>query len=300
MPLPVPNLDDRTFEQLVAEGRSLIPRYSQSWTNHNPSDPGITLLELLAWLTETAIFQVNQLPAASLERFMKLVDVCRVGPSGQPDSLDQALGRTLATIEAINRAVTAEEFQALARQAAEQAETRLARTAFVLYRDTLCDPEGDPAQAPLAALVVVVPDQPDTPTPRPTTALTDAIFHRLISHCLLTTRLHVVGPEYVEVRVTTKVVRKQGSGLTPGEIEQSIRDFLHPIRGGFEGQGWPFGRTVYYSEMLQRLESLPPVDHVETLALSRPKQDPVAGEGLELGLAHALVFAGEVAVEVTD
>ena len=45
MPLPIPVLDDRTFDQLVAEGRSLIPRYTRVWTNHNVSDSGITLLE---------------------------------------------------------------------------------------------------------------------------------------------------------------------------------------------------------------------------------------------------------------
>ena len=56
MPLPLPNLDDRTYADLIEEARALIPGLDRggpddqpSWTNHNPSDPGITLIELFAW-----------------------------------------------------------------------------------------------------------------------------------------------------------------------------------------------------------------------------------------------------------
>ena len=46
MTLPVPNLDDRSWKQIVDEAVRLIPRYCPEWTNHNASDPGITLIEL--------------------------------------------------------------------------------------------------------------------------------------------------------------------------------------------------------------------------------------------------------------
>ena len=51
MSLPVPNLDDRSWKQIVDEAVRLIPRYCPEWTNHNASDPGVTLLELYAWMT---------------------------------------------------------------------------------------------------------------------------------------------------------------------------------------------------------------------------------------------------------
>jgi hypothetical protein len=50
MPLDLPNLDDRTYEDLVAEALRLIPNYAPEWTNYNPSDPGITLIEISAIL----------------------------------------------------------------------------------------------------------------------------------------------------------------------------------------------------------------------------------------------------------
>lgn len=48
MPLTPPNLDDRTFADIVAQAKTLIPRYVPEWTNFNESDPGITMVELFA------------------------------------------------------------------------------------------------------------------------------------------------------------------------------------------------------------------------------------------------------------
>lgn len=73
MPIPLPNLDDRTFADLVEETRALIPRYAPAWTNHNLSDPGITLIELFAWLTEALIYRLNRIPEASEARFLELL-----------------------------------------------------------------------------------------------------------------------------------------------------------------------------------------------------------------------------------
>ncbi|MBW2122449.1 MAG: hypothetical protein JRH07_11460, partial [Deltaproteobacteria bacterium] len=73
MPIPLPNLDDRTFTDLVEEMRALIPRYAPAWTDHNVSDPGITLVELFAWLAEALIYRLNRIPEASEVRFLELL-----------------------------------------------------------------------------------------------------------------------------------------------------------------------------------------------------------------------------------
>jgi len=56
------NVDDRSFEDLVAEARRRIPAYLPEWTDHNESDPGIALVQLFSWLAETTLFRLNQLP----------------------------------------------------------------------------------------------------------------------------------------------------------------------------------------------------------------------------------------------
>ncbi len=72
MPLPLPNLDTRRWNDLVDEGQALIPQYTPQWTDHNTHDPGITLMELLAWLVEQDIFRANQVPRRHLRKFLAL------------------------------------------------------------------------------------------------------------------------------------------------------------------------------------------------------------------------------------
>lgn len=75
MALPVPNLDDRSWKQIVDEAVRLIPRYCPEWTNHNASDPGITLLELYAWMTEMVIYRLNKVPEKNFLTFLDLIGV---------------------------------------------------------------------------------------------------------------------------------------------------------------------------------------------------------------------------------
>lgn len=73
MPLVSPNLDQRTFEQIVAEVRRRIPTFTPEWTDLNDSDPGMTLAQLFAFMTEQLLFQVNQVPDKGLITFLKMV-----------------------------------------------------------------------------------------------------------------------------------------------------------------------------------------------------------------------------------
>lgn len=77
MPLLVPNLDDRPWADLVEEARSLIPRLAPAWTDHNVHDPGITFIELFAWLAEMQIYQVNRVGARHREAFARLAGIER-------------------------------------------------------------------------------------------------------------------------------------------------------------------------------------------------------------------------------
>ena len=72
MPLPLPNLDTRRWADLVEEGQALIPQHAPEWTDHNAHDPGITLMELLAWLVEQDIFRLNQIPRRHVRKFLAL------------------------------------------------------------------------------------------------------------------------------------------------------------------------------------------------------------------------------------
>ncbi len=73
--IPPPKLDDRSFNDIVEEAISMIPRYAPEWTNHNPSDPGITLIELAAWMTDLLIYRMNQVPDKNYVSFLNLLGI---------------------------------------------------------------------------------------------------------------------------------------------------------------------------------------------------------------------------------
>jgi hypothetical protein len=81
MPLPVPNLDDRDYAQLIAEAKTLIPAHSPEWTDLSPGDPGVTLLELFAYLTDSMLYRLNRIPDKAFVQFLNLVGVTLTPPA---------------------------------------------------------------------------------------------------------------------------------------------------------------------------------------------------------------------------
>lgn len=70
-----PKLDDRSYDDLLQEGLSLLPVVAPGWTNHNPSDPGITLVELLAYFTEMLVYRIGRITPASKLQFLSLIHI---------------------------------------------------------------------------------------------------------------------------------------------------------------------------------------------------------------------------------
>ena len=75
MQLPTPKLDDRHFQDLVDEAKKRIPQYCKEWTDHNVSDPGVTLIELFAWMTDILLYRLNQVPDLHYIKFMEMLGI---------------------------------------------------------------------------------------------------------------------------------------------------------------------------------------------------------------------------------
>lgn len=71
--LPLPDLDNRRWEQIVADARKSIPKLVPEWTDENYHDPGITLLELLGWLTEMQQYHLSRITEKNERKFLKLL-----------------------------------------------------------------------------------------------------------------------------------------------------------------------------------------------------------------------------------
>lgn len=75
MPLPMRPLDDRSFQDLVDEAKKRIPLYCPEWTDHNVSDPGVTLIELFAWMVDILLYRLNQVPDRHYIKLLELLGI---------------------------------------------------------------------------------------------------------------------------------------------------------------------------------------------------------------------------------
>src|SRR5918998_6206436 len=87
MRLPEIQLDDRRFQDLVSEARLRVNRACPEWTEHNVSDPGITLIELFAWMTEMTIYRLNRVPDKLHVSLLDLLGIQLDGPSAARTSV---------------------------------------------------------------------------------------------------------------------------------------------------------------------------------------------------------------------
>ncbi len=110
MALPVPNLDDRRFQDLVDDAKRLVAQRCPEWTDHNVSDPGITLIETFAWMTDHLLYQLNRVPDRLYVKFLELIGVSLYPPTAartdvtlwltapQPETARIPTGTQVATV----------------------------------------------------------------------------------------------------------------------------------------------------------------------------------------------------------
>lgn len=73
--LQIPNLDDISYEQLLTGAVHKIPFLTSEWTDFNRSDPGITTLEMYAWLTDMLNYYMNAVGRIHTLKYMKLLGI---------------------------------------------------------------------------------------------------------------------------------------------------------------------------------------------------------------------------------
>lgn len=302
MPVTLPNLDDRRFTDLVAEARVLIPTLMPEWTNHNPSDPGITLVELFAYLTETLLYRLNRVTDANVYAFLKLLNGKDWQPS--PDkSLDEQVRETVLSLREPYRAVTADDFVRLTFKASDEFQARqsdshdrlmsglssfesaagdltadiksLMEEREVRIHRVLCVPERNLASdddtttryavSPGQISLVIVTGAGASATE--IESLTRFVEDFFEPRRLITTRVHVVTPGDFALGVRlTLVLAPDALNLEEGVVrkaaEDALRTFFDPLTGGHDRKGWPFGRDVYVSELYEVLDKLWGVDYV--------------------------------------
>ncbi|HEX7317675.1 MAG TPA: putative baseplate assembly protein [Pyrinomonadaceae bacterium] len=193
----------------------------------------------------------------------------RAAASGGLDreALEDAEARARRDLKTQFRAVTDEDLEYLA---LNTPGLRVARArAIPLYAPGM---KNYPLAHAHASVSVVVVPYSTALRPFPSEGFVQTVCRHLDRHRLLTTRVYVIGPEYVgvSVRATVKLFPEFGQTETLARVQKSLDDFLRPLPADDDpdAEGWPFGRTVYRSEIYQLIESVEGVDCVEKVTLA--------------------------------
>jgi predicted phage baseplate assembly protein len=222
-----------------------------------------------------------------------LVGVKNLAPAtggANRESVAEAQRRVRRELKMPFRAVTPADWEYLARSTPG---LRVARARAVPLKAP--GSQGQLQDADASVTVVVVPYS-SLPRPTPSHGFLQTVCRHLDKHRLLTTRVHAVAPDYVRVSVVATVVLRARfeTAAIREYVLRALDTFLHPLTGGPNGDGWPFGRTVYKSEVYQQLENVAGVDCVQRLALTAEGSGAEHTDGGDITIpSQSLVYAGD-------
>jgi hypothetical protein len=171
----------------------------------------------------------------------------------------------------------------------------------------LVHPE-QPFQDALGTVTLLViprndPAQPEAP--RPDRLFLANLCRYLEPRRLLTTELHVVGPEYIPVWISIgiEVIPGRAEGPVREAVRQAVLDFISPLRGGFEAVGWPLNHAVEVAEITAAAARVPAVAKVNELRLGMSTGEVEAVvpiEGLQLPRVMAVEVVGGSAPSIEE
>ncbi len=173
------------------------------------------------------------------------------------ETLDEAKQRVPQVLKNKGRAVTVDDFESIA-IATPGAAIRRAKAL------PLTHPQFPGQKLPGMVTVIVVPESDQSP-PMPLPATLSLVCAYLDKHRLLTAEVYVVPPTYHMVRIETTLAVKPTANFTrvQQQVISSLQNYLDPLNGGDDGQGWPFGGTIYFSKLYRVVMEVDGVDYIQ-------------------------------------
>lgn len=293
----------------------MIPRYAPSWTNYNPSDPGITLIELLAYFTELLIYRLDRVGRENKINFLRLL----VGPDGLDDNelkdrplenIEQRIQQAVLGLKQPQRAVICEDYEYLAKRAVLRVcgEHQSIRVRCVEGKNLAAVGADRDVNRPGHISLVVVADRDKIPMSYE--QLLWEVHNDLEPKRLLTTRLHIVKPCYVWLALSVSIQPRLDASWE--SVKQSVQAKLNhsfnPVGGGGPDEpGWSFGRNLYLSEIIDVLEHVAGVDYIDDVMVRRlsiSEDDLYSGQeaviGIQIGVSSTVGVDARLGTKFSD
>lgn len=210
------------------------------------------------------------------------------------ETLSDAKLRAKQTLKSQDRAVTAEDFEALA-EATPGVNVRRAKALPLIH------PKFIGAPIPGVVTVIIVPES-DAARPLPSEPTLQTVCAHLNQHRLLTTEVFVIAPTYAHVKIQADLIVKPDAdlGVVKREVETRLSEYFHPLRGGEDRDGWDFGGPIFYSRVYRVVMETPGVDRIDNnqldIFLNGQRTDFCRDVNIEEG---ALLYTTEHAIQVS-
>lgn len=223
------------------------------------------------------------------ELHLKAMNVVPASGGLKAETVEQAAQRLRTELRSVGRAVTRQDIEAVAIATPDVGVAR-AWAAIGLH------PMFPTLTTPGAASVFVVPDLPqsmkdslahtaseDNPSLRLDRLAMNTVSHWLDGKRLLTHEIFVCQPEYEEIDLS---ITLQGNPLEKAQVDSLIRSalriYLHPLLGGPDQKGWPFGGAIRPSELLRQIDQLvAPELNVTSVGVHKRTSEGVTGSSCE-------------------
>ncbi|WMW25082.1 hypothetical protein RE474_13520 [Methanolobus sediminis] len=295
MVIQLPNLDTKTYEEISEEMVASIPKYTDRWTNHNPSDPGITILEMLSWIAEATLYRMNRVPNESYVNFLRLVagasgideiekllkdphsDKCHRNvleflkeiEEGNEKPIPDIKREALLFLNSRYRAITEDDFCQLAAEATDMFGVEVRR---VIVEKALDESKVE---------IILIPGEwkqyeelAESEKQSRYKELTGYVMDYLNPRTLIGTKIKVKQPVYSDVSIDLEIVCHQYAIAEKIEADTKNRILQHldPFVGGDERTGWPYRRSLSIYEIAQVVEETEGVKQVESIVFDGNKK----------------------------
>jgi hypothetical protein len=290
-----------SFDELVREGGSLIPAYAPQWTNHNPSDPGITLLELLAYFSEILAYRALRVTPDAKLHFLRLLEGRAASPSdaliGVPSSvIDEAIRTCVEALSHAECAVTPGDFERLAVDAAatylDGRPALRAKCVPGLDLRRVVETQHPAAADAIPDVSIVLALEAELPSDV-ADGLCRHVQEALVLRCLLTTRAHVVRAPHLHVSVGCRISPEPGVPLSVAAdaVDGALRRRFDPMQSDEPvPDARPFGRPLHLASVAAAIDRTEGVDYVENVIVLRMSIDgAIDDEGSLVGIRIGVI-----------
>jgi hypothetical protein len=289
-----------SFDELVREGGSLIPAYAPQWTNHNPSDPGITLLELLAYFSEILAYRAVRITPDAKLHFLGLLEGRAASLSdplvGTPSSgIDKAIQARVEALSRVECAVTPGDFEQLAVDAAaahlDGGPNLRAKCVPGLDLRGVVETQHPAVAGAVADVSIVLALKSELPSDV-ARGVCRHVQEALAPRCLLTTRAHVVRAPHLHVLVACRISPEPGVPLSVAAdaVDAALQRRFDPMQSDEPFRDTqPFGCPLHLARVAGVIDRTEGVDYVENVIVLRMSIDGAIDDdrslvGIRIGL----------------